>query len=284
MQEFFKSMKFKILLLLLAGCFFFMLRASYTNTGIPLMAKLAGFALTPVQRMTTSAYNSLYGTVSEFITAPRIADERDALRDENARLRQELVELERHRAENSQLREYLEIKEKNRDFQVEPAIVIGRDTADRFYSFIIDKGSIDGIARQNPVITAQGLVGMVTEVHPTFSKVLTILDTTMQVGAMDVETREIGITEGTVAAAMEGKLRLSLLPRDSKVEAGNLVVTTGVGGLFPQDLIIGSIEAVFPDGQGLSLYAEIKPVDDLRKVQKVMVIKHFEGQWTPEDE
>lgn len=283
MQEFFKSLKFKILLMLLALCFFFMLRASYTNTGIPFVAKLAGFALTPAQRATTSVYNTLSSTLGEFILAPKIADENERLLEENARLRDQLVEFERYKAENSQLKEYLEIKKKNQDFLVEPAIVIGRDTADRFYSFVIDRGSLDGIAVNNPVITSQGLVGVVSEVQPTFSKVITILDTTLQVGAMDVETREIGITEGTVVTAMEGKLRLSLLPRDSKAEKGNLVVTTGVGGMFPRDLVIGSVENVLPDGQGLSLYAEIQPVSDIRKVQKVMVIKRFDGQWTPED-
>lgn len=278
MQDFFKSTKFKILLMLLALCFFFMLRASYTNTGLPFVAKVASIALTPAQRATTNIYTTVSDTFNEFLTAPRIADKNEELLEENAQLRQQLAEFERYRAENQQLKEYLEIKERNQDFQVEPAVVIGRDTADRFYSFTIDRGSLDGIEKNDPVITAEGLVGIVSEVEPTFSKVITILDTTVQVGAMDVITREIGITEGTVALSLEGKLRLSLLPRDSKAVVGNLVVTTGVGGVFPRDLVIGSIGEVLPDGQGLSLYAEIKPIGDIRKVSKVMVITHFDGQ------
>lgn len=283
MQEFFKSLKFKILAMLLALCFFFMLRASYTNTGMPLVAKLTGMALAPVQRAAAGTYQAVSSGLGEFFLAPKIADENERLRAENAALRDQLVTFERYKAENSQLKEYLEIKEKNQDFMVEPAIVIGRDSADRFYSFVIDKGSLDGITVDAPVITAEGLVGIVKEVAPTFSKVLTILDTTVSAGAMDVQTREIGITEGTIPLTAKGRLRMSLLPRNTEAVQGNVVVTTGVGGLFPRDVVIGTIEAVFPDGQGLSFYAEISPISDVRTVQQVMVIKSFEGQTKAEE-
>jgi rod shape-determining protein MreC len=100
--------------------------------------------------------------------------------------------------------DYLEIKDSNPDFDFEPAMVIGRDAADRFYSFTIDKGSNDGISKNDPVITNEGLVGIILDVGITHSKVLTILDSTVEVGAMDSITREIGITSGDLILSQQG--------------------------------------------------------------------------------
>ena len=157
-------------------------------------------------------------------------------------------------------------------------MVFGRIAADRFYSFTIDKGSSDGVAENDPVITQEGLVGIVQEVGITHAKVLTILDVMVEVGAINTATREIGATSGEMALAEQGLLRLSYLPRESNAKAGDLIATTGVGGLFPRELVVGTIKEIFPDSQGLSLYAVISPPADIRSVRDVLVIKHFEGQ------
>lgn len=278
MEDFFKSRRFKVLALLVALVFAFALRAAYDDTAVPMLSRVVGWLLTPVQRVTSRLSYSAQDLFSDFLSAPRIADENDALREQNAALRQQLVEYERFRAENEQLRDYLEIKDRHPDFDFEPAVVIGRSAADRLYSFTIDKGSNDGISVNDPVITAEGLAGIVSEVGPSHSKVLTILDVTVEIGAMDIITREIGVTSGDILLAQDGLLRLSYLPRDSAAKPGDLVATTGVGGLFPRELVIGTIREILPDGRGLSLYAVVEPPADLRAVRDVLVIREFEGQ------
>ena len=161
-------------------------------------------------------------------------------------------------------------------------MVVGRDTASRFYSFTIDKGSNDGISVNDPVITEEGLVGLVSEVGFTYSKVLTILDVAIQVGAMDSVTREIGVTSGELPLAEQGMLLLSYLPRESQAQPGDIIATTGIGGVFPRDIVIGSISELRPDSKGLSLNAVIEPPADLRAVRDVLVVKSFEGQAAPE--
>ncbi|PWM22189.1 MAG: rod shape-determining protein MreC [Oscillospiraceae bacterium] len=278
MGDFFKSTRFKILALALAFVLAFTLRAAYSGTAIPMIGQLAAWMMTPLQRVSASLSYAASDAATALFSGHRLAAENEELKSENARLRSMLVEYERTKSENEQLREYLQIREQNPDFDFEPAMVVGRDTASRFYSFTIDRGSNSGISVNDPVITEEGLVGIVSEVGLTYSKVLTILDVSVQVGVMDSATREIGVTSGELSLAEEGLLLLSYLPRESQAQTGDLIVTTGVGGLFPRDLVIGAIRELRPDSKGLSLSAVIEPPADLRAVRDVLVIKSFAGQ------
>lgn len=282
MGDFFRSTHFKLLALLLALVFAFTLRAAHTGTAMPMISQVTAWLLTPLQRASAQLSYSVEEAFSDYFSGPRLADDNNQLRSENANLRSQLVEYERLKAENDQLKNYLEIKEKNPDFDFEPAMVIGRDAADRFYSFTIDKGSSDGVAENDPVITQEGLVGIVYEVGITHSKVLTILDVMVEVGAIDANTREIGVTAGELSLAERGLMRLSYLPRESVAKVGDIISTTGVGGLFPRELVIGTIKEILPDSQGLSLYAVVSPPADIRNIRDVLVIKHFEGQASAE--
>lgn len=283
MGDFFKSVQFKILALVLALVFAFALRSAQTGTAIPMISKLAGAMLTPVQ---SAAANTVYSTeqfFTEYFSGPRLAEENEQLRSELAALRSQLVEYDRIKAENEQLKNYLDIKDENPDFDFEPAMVIGRDAADRFYSFTIDKGSHDGVAKNDPVITEAGLVGIVSEVGISHSKVLTILDATVNVGVMDSRTREIGVANGDLTLSEQGLLKVSYLPRDGEAQVGDIIATTGIGGLYPRGLVIGTIKELLSDSRKLSLYAVTEPPADIRTVQDVLVIKSFDGQ-TPAEQ
>ena len=283
MQGFFKSKKFVVILLLIAVSFFFMLRASYTGTAVPLAAKITSFVTMPFQKAASKVYNAVYGSFSDFIHAPSISKENDLLKNQNALLLSQVAELEKYKNENKKMKEFLGVKEENPDFVMEPAEVIGRDASDRFYSFTIDKGEKQGIKKYSPCITSQGLVGMVTAVGPNFAKISTVLDSTVEVGVKVMQTSDIGITEGNAVLASDGKLKLSYLPRESEVGIGGLVLTTGIGGIFPEGIIVGVVSEVSPDSQGLTINAVIKPLMDIKNVTDVMIIKDFAGKEDKED-
>ena len=97
------------------------------------------------------------------------------------------------------------------------ASVIGRDPSDQFYSFTIDKGTLDGVSYQDPVITADGLVGIVSEVGPVFAKVTTILDVRLNVACQDVRTQDVATVSGDIELAQNGQCRMSLIPRESGI-------------------------------------------------------------------
>ncbi len=282
MSDFFKGRSFKILFALLVLIFAFLIRAAYDGTGTSVLSRGVSYLTTPVQRLVSGAAQSISDTASALLSGKRIAAENAALREENAALREQLVEHERYKAENERLRAYLNIKEESPELEFVPAQVIGRDTAERFYSFTIDSGSLSGIKAGDPVITAEGLVGFVQRTTGASAQISTILDVACSIGAIDIATRELGVTEGAVSLAEEGLLRLSYLPRESKAGPGDLVVASGAGDTVPKNLVIGTIREVLPDAKGLSLYAVLEPPADIREVRDVLVITSFPGNTAEE--
>lgn len=211
--------------------------------------------------------------------------QRDKLQEENAELREELNALRDEKGEweealnqNEFYRDFLGLKEENRDFLFCDARVIARDPADLYGTMTIDAGSLDGISAHDVVITAEGLVGYVTTVAPTYSTVATILDPAVNVGAYDRRTDDSGIVSGDAEAAKEGVCVMNNLNRYSTVVSGDTVVTSGGSGLFPAGLVIGTVESVAKDDGQLTLHAVIRPSADLMTCRNVMVITAFEGQ------
>ena len=154
----------------------------------------------------------------------------------------------------------LGIQEEHPEWETMTASVIGRDPSDQFYSFTIDKGTLDGVSYQDPVITSDGLVGIVSEVGPVFAKVTTILDVRLNVACQDVRTQDVATVSGDIALAENGQCRMSLIPRESGVAKGDIIQTAGTSGLYPQGIVIGRIQEVAFEPQGTMMYAVIEPM------------------------
>ena len=279
MGDFFKSRKFKVLIALFIMLIALMLRASWPGGLSPAIEQVAGAVVAPFQKLSSTISDGVSGFFRRYARADEVAQENEALRSEINELRAQLVNYEEYKHENEELRKYLDIeyKEEHPDFEMTPAAVVARDPDSRFYSFTIDKGSLDGVAPYDPVVCADGLVGRVKEVGLTYSKVITILDVEIDVGAYDARTRDIGIVNGSVALAADGRCIMNYLPRESGAAQGDLVVTSG-GNLYPKGLVIGKIARLDNAPGNISLYAEIEPTADIRNLTDVMVITSFNGQ------
>ena len=279
MGDFFKSRKFKVLIALFIMLIALMLRASWTGGLSPAIEQVAGAVVAPFQKLSSTISDGVSGFFRRYARADEVAQENEALRSEINELRAQLANYEEYKHENEELRKYLDIeyKEEHPDFEMTPAAVVARDPDSRFYSFTIDKGSLDGVAPYDPVVCADGLVGRVKEVGLTYSKVITILDVEIDVGAYDARTRDIGIVNGSVALAADGRCIMNYLPRESGAAQGDLVVTSG-GNLYPKGLVIGKIARLDNAPGNISLYAEIEPTADIRNLTDVMVITSFNGQ------
>ena len=279
MGDFFKSRKFKVLIALFIMLIALMLRASWTGGLSPAIEQVAGAVVVPFQKLSATISDGVSGFFRRYARADEVAQENEALRSEINELRAQLVNYEEYKHENEELRKYLDIeyKEEHPDFEMTPAAVVARGPDSRFYSFTIDKGSLDGVAPYDPVVCADGLVGRVKEVGLTYSKVITILDVEIDVGAYDARTRDIGIVNGSVALAADGRCIMNYLPRESGAAQGDLVVTSG-GNLYPKGLVIGKIARLDNAPGNISLYAEIEPTADIRNLTDVMVITSFNGQ------
>lgn len=283
MKDFFRSTRFKILVGVAVLLFAFMLRAAMTPGFATWTSQVLSAITQPLQKLSSSISDAATDFFGKFTLADELSKENEALKEENRQLKEQLVDYDKIKHENEQNKQYLDLKEENKDFQFEQATVIGRDPNDRFGSFTIDKGLLDDVQPNDPVITPDGLIGRVSEVGQTSAKVLTILDPSVSVGCSDSTSQDTGIVTGTIDLAADGLCQMMYLSRESTAKAGDLVITTGVGGVFPKNLIVGTITEVKPDQHGTSLNAIIEPEADILNVKDVFVIKSFQGQGSDPD-
>ena len=278
MKEFFKTGRFRVLLVVGCLLFSFLLRSIYTGGLMPLLSSAGGMLMVPLNSMSAAAGAAIQNRFGPFLSSGEVHRENQALREEIQRLEEQLIDYETVKMENEQFRELLEIKERNSDLIFEPATVVVRTPDDWFGSFTIDVGTYHGVSLRCPVITSDGLVGIVSEVGRGYSKVQTILDASVSIGGVDIHTLDTGIITGTIPLAQEGSCKLGFLPRESGVTPGDTIVTSGTGGLLPRGLIVGEIQSVEMETSGLSLYAVITPAADIQGARQVFVITDFGGK------
>ncbi len=275
MGDFFKSAKFKILLTVFVILFGFMINATRMEGTATIFSQIIGYITVPLQKVSTMMYDGVGDFFSPMINAHNLAEENEKLRAEISLLNEKLVDYDSYKQENQHLKEFLDIKDLNINFDFEPAMIIARDADDRFYSFNIDKGSNHGIEIRDTVITPDGIVGVVSEVGDIYAKVVTILDTSVEISAISSSSRDIGIAGGRIDLAMEGLCHFAMLDRDTLLQQGDLVLTSGYGGQYPQGIIIGTVLEVLDDESGIDKYAIIEPTADIRNIEDVLVIKDF---------
>lgn len=280
MRKFFRSFQFKILVIVLAVLLAGGLTAAFTYNGASPVSTIFGTVFEPVHRLTAWISGELNSVGGSFVSSGTYKAENDELKKEIEKYQNELADYEEMRRQNEQYEQLLQIKEQHPDQQYETAIVIGRDSSDPFGGFTINSGSTSGVSVNDPVISGSYLIGIVTEVQPTYSKVRTILDPKINISAYDIRTREEGFVSGTSELAGKGLCALNGLNTASAVSPGGVVYTSGVGGVFPRDLIVGTVTEVRSSESDISSYAVIKPGVDILSLQDVTVITSFDGQNT----
>jgi rod shape-determining protein MreC len=192
------------------------------------------------------------------------------LRNEVEQLRAQNVKANEYAAENVRLRELLGYKNSATQFDLVVARVIGRESATWTRMIVIDRGTQDGVDKNMAVVTARGLVGVVTEAGPVSAKVEMILDARTSVGALVQRSRVAGIIEGSPDNVRQP--RLINIPRNEDVQDGDVIVTSGFGGVYPKGLMIGTVESVHNDAGGLLKYAVVEPAVDFQRLEDVAVI------------
>ncbi len=230
---------------------------------------------TPVQKLFTNIGNSVSGFFDYFADKEKLQEEITRLKYENSNLKTQLNESEASKLENEQLRKLLNLKSGNTKFDLETAEVIARNPSNWYDTLTIDKGAANGIALNQPVISAgNSLVGRISEVGTTWSKVTLLTDPEHAVGSQVLRSGEYGICEGEGSLSSNGGCRLSFVSKNANIIAGDTVITSGLGGIYPKGLVIGKIQKIKPDIQGISQYAVISPEADFKDIRAVFVIKN----------
>lgn len=276
MKDFFHTRSFRALMGTVMALLAFMLYSAGTDG--TLTASFFSLFSAPMERVSTVAVNNAATVGSSSAETGELEAQIRELQEENRKLREQMVDYYEMKQKNEQYESILGIKEQNEDFQMVSAAVISRDPAELFGGFTIDQGSLSGVHVNDPVITSDGVVGWVSKVEATTSYVTTILSPETKIGAISKEKRESGVIESDLLLADEGRVRMSYLPADTKLEEGDLITTTGLAGIYPKDLIVGQVKEIRVSDGGVTRYALIEPYVDVKDVRDVFVITDFYGK------
>ena len=278
MKEFFQSKKFKVIICILALLIGVMLYSG-TKGGSESGSSFFGRAFAPIQSISANLSSKVESSLGMLTNASQYYEDNKRLKEQLGEQYNQIIDYDKIKRENEQLRQVIGLKEQFPDYVFSPpCAIIAKTTNDPFGSFIIDKGSDDDISLNDPVITADGLVGVVVKVSKTYSRVQTILSPDVPVGAYCIRTKDPGVVEGNIKFAEDGLCKMQYIDRNSDIKKGDIIVTSGNSGLFPVDRMIGTVQDVAVEDSGLSLYATIDPIVDINAVTNVFVITSFNGQ------
>lgn len=183
------------------------------------------------------------GAASSDKSKEELEKENEQLKKENAELREQLVDYLDAKEENAKLWKYYELKKENPSYDILPAGVLRRDANDDFYSFTLDKGSTDNVEKNDPVITENGLIGWVSDVELTnLSGKNNSFARHPKASAIDKKTSDNGIISGNAEYCDDNLTCLTKIAENNKIKVGDIVVTSGTGGVYPKNLIIGKVK------------------------------------------
>lgn len=271
MRNIFTTRLLTVILLIAAVCLGLAAYTGAAGQDSPVSAAV-GTVLSPLQKGVSFVTGKVGHLVDHFQNYDEMEAENKELREKVAQLEQQVRDAQVAVDENERLRVLTGLVEANPTFHYDMAEVIARSPGQWATTISIDKGSLDGVAENDLVVTAEGMVGYVSMVAPTYSKVTTVLDTNMHAGALVTRTRESGIAQGDYELMGSGMLRMSYLGKDSDVVIGDTVQTSGEGGIFPKGVMIGTVERVMIEENGMDNYAVIRPFVDPATVTDVYII------------
>ena len=208
--------------------------------------------------------------------------EYEALAAENARLKEQLAQLEEDARmadavarENHQLRALLGLKEANEDYKLVDSYIISRSSQEWSSNFTINRGSSSGVEKGMCAITANGeLVGLVDEVGSNYAVVKTVLDSSLEISATISASGYNGMVEGGYATGLEGLLRMDYLPSSAVIRNRDQVVTSG-SVVYPRNLIVGHVVDAGFDDTGVAKYALLEPAVNVASLEQVFIITEF---------
>ncbi len=224
----------------------------------------------PIQNGITYLKNKITGNSTFFADISELQAENEQLKKRNSELETTLREFEIVKSENSTLKEYLDLSEQYGNYQTKAAYIISKDISNYSNVFVINVGKNDGIEINMTVISEKGLVGHIISVTDTTAKVQTIIDTASTVSSTITTTRDNLICKGTLEE--QGLLKATSIPTTANLVVGDVIETSGMGGIYPKGIKIGTIKSVDNTKNIVDRAAIITPAVDFSKVETVLVI------------
>ena len=276
MKDFFDTWKFRILVGIAVFLVGIMAYAGANGRLTAAPQELLSVAAAPFQKAAAVVSGNAAALWEKYTNIDAVMEENETLRTENAELRRQMVDYDRIKAENEAYKALKTIQSQRPEMSCLSGFVIGRDPLDSLWGFTLDRGTLDGVAVDDAVISDEGyLLGMVVEAESTSCKVMTILHPNFNAAAVVSRTRDNGIVTGSADDAADGLCVLTNLARNTLTKKNDQVVTTGLGGVFPPDVLVGVVQELVPEVSGKSTIAVVKPGADPRTVRHAFIITDF---------
>ena len=269
------SVPAKYILLALTGVCFMLMFGSFTFGWVSgPVGDAASYVFIPMQRGLTTVGNWISDKTYELANLKNVMKETEELKAQVDELTDELNTRKLEQYDTEDLRALLALDEGYSEYHKVAASVIGKDAGNWFDTFLIDKGSKDGISAGMNVITGRGLAGIITEVGPNYAKVRSIVDDMSSVSGMVLSTSDNCVIKGDLQTMDERQMITfsNLKDTDNKVAVGDQVVTSYISSEYVQGLLIGYISEIHVNSNNLTKSGLISPVVDFEHVKHVLVI------------
>ncbi len=257
-----------LILLIVAGIIF--LSIAVRNPSLSSGAKKIAIAfLGPFQGSATQVVRSARNVWKHYFSLVSTAKENDRLKKELSLAVKHDNLYKETKLSNERLRKLLNFKKSKLD-KVVAAEVISKDPSTWFKTIIIDKGEADNVSKGMPVVVHEGIAGQIVDTSPFYSKVLLIIDQNSAVDALVQRSRATGIIKGRST----GYCVFDYVLRKHDVHTGDIVVTSGLDGVYPKGLRIGHITEIVRRNSGMFQEVTVEPFVDFEKLEEVLIVLH----------
>ena len=228
--------------------------------------------VSPIEQLVTGSYRGAVGTARTVTALDDIMAENDRLKAEAEQLRRDAIRAPELERELADLRELLGMRRAGAGWQWLDAQVIGFDSQNLLRSISIDRGESDGLVDGMTVMSSRGLVGRITRLSASWARVLLISDASSTASATVQRTRARGVVYGQRSATGKPSLLLRFVPQGEEMRVGDRVISSGVGGIFPEGIAIGTIVQVQRRETDIYQEATLEPAADLLRLERVYVV------------
>ena len=231
-----------------------------------------GYIVEPVAKLFNAVSNKTSDFFEYFSNKKLMVNKNYELDNRVMELEHENSKLKALEIENERLRNLLNFKEQNPDFKLSACTVISKDTSNYYSTFLIDKGTNDGIKTNMPVVGSKGVIGYIVETGATFAKVQTIIEGGSSLGCVVTRTGNTAVCEGDTALLKDGLMTMIYVSKEMNLVEGDIIETSGLGEIYPAGIAIGRIKEIKTQAITKTQYAVITPVEDFDFIREVFVI------------
>ena len=261
-----------LLFILTILCTIMMLVTFGTNVFNRPFNRVVGYVIVPFEQGIAKAGEWLANRSDELVQIRTLLAENSALKEQVASLTEENTLLQQDKYELNELRGLLELDEEYGDYNKIGARIISRDSGNWYSSFVIDKGSNDGLADDMNVIAGGGLVGIVTDVGANYATVRAVIDDASRVSCMSMRSGDNCIVSGDLTLFQEGLLGLDHVKKEADIQEGDKIVTSNISDVFLPGILVGYATELTTDSNNVTKSGQIVPVAEFDNLQEVLVI------------